>query len=699
MKFKNLKLGSKLGVGFGTIILLAVILGLVAVYNLQVIGTETEELTEEFLPQIEVTSKIERSVKDIMYDMRGYAYSENKDMYDEVTNQFSVLESTVEDAEILAKNSPNLIALKEKLTQTKENIREYQKFARQTEKVVTQIIVHRKELDENGTAFVNNIVKYTDSQDKVLTAELNKAVIDKGAVKNILGVLELVEEINRMATSARINANKANIQKDAKLLESVAATINDMFPIVRELTKMTNSDSQLELLNKVSESTKNYLSAVETLKDQFNELETLKTEREDHGNIVLADAESINLRGITETIKIGNDNLASVNFSTTIMLVGLVFVLLLGIMFGVIITKAITGPILKGVDFAKTISNGDLTANVDIEQDDEIGLLADALRTMKDRLTDIISNIKSGSNGIASASQQLSSSAQQMSQGSTEQAASAEEVSSAMEEMVANIQQNTDNAQQTEKIALKASEDVLSGSKAVDETVRSMKSIAEKVSVIGEIARQTNLLALNAAVEAARAGEHGKGFAVVAAEVRKLAERSQSAATEINELSKRSVDVADQSGKILINIVPDIQKTSDLVQEISASSIEQNTGADQVNTAIQQLNSVIQQNASVSEEIASSAEELSSQADQLRDIISFFRVDGKHAGFNGNLANGNGSGKHIDQSHKIVTKKVAHIASKSAGLHGGKKGKATENGYVLDLSSNDSIDAEYEKYS
>jgi methyl-accepting chemotaxis protein len=296
------------------------------------------------------------------------------------------------------------------------------------------------------------------------------------------------------------------------------------------------------------------------------------------------------------------------------------------ILSGMFLTRTITRPLDKAMDLAEALSDGDLTQKLDLHQKDEFGKLSDSLNSMVHKLKDVVVDVKSGSENVSSGSQQMSSTSVQMSQGATEQAAAAEEASSSMEEMAANIRQNADNAQQTEKIAVKASSDAQQGGAAVEQAVSAMKEIASKISIIEEIARQTNLLALNAAIEAARAGEHGKGFAVVAAEVRKLAERSQTAAGEISNLSSSSVEVAEQAGEMLKKLVPDIQKTAELIQEINASSNEQNSGAGQINKAIQQLDQVIQQNAGASEEMSSTAEELASQAEQLQDTIGFFNV-------------------------------------------------------------------------
>ncbi|MCK4509557.1 MAG: hypothetical protein KAU27_13485, partial [Desulfuromonadales bacterium] len=252
--------------------------------------------------------------------------------------------------------------------------------------------------------------------------------------------------------------------------------------------------------------------------------------------------------------------------------------------------------------------------------------LATALDSMAEKLTETISQVIVSTENVSMGSQGLSEASQQMSEGATEQAASAEEASSSIEEMSANIRQNADNALQTEKIAVQAVQDTREASLAAAENMTAMKTIATKVTIIDEIARQTNLLALNAAIEAARAGEHGWGFAVVAAEVRKLAERSQIEAAEISELSASSVDVAERSTKLLEAMVPNIQKTAELVQEVAAASREQDAGAEQISSAIGQLDQVIQQNASTSEEMASTAEELSGQAEQLQDLVAFFKV-------------------------------------------------------------------------
>ena len=276
-------------------------------------------------------------------------------------------------------------------------------------------------------------------------------------------------------------------------------------------------------------------------------------------------------------------------------------------------------------DKARLISQGDLT--VILTKRSEEDELMESLSNMVFQLQKIIQGIIENASNIASASQQLSSAAQQLSQGASEQASSTEEVSSSMEEMSANIQQNTENAKQTEQISLAASEKVKEGFNSSEISVSAMKDIAEKITIINDIAFQTNILALNAAVEAARAGEHGKGFAVVAAEVRKLAERSKVAADQIDQLSKNGVGISEKAGKQLAEVVPEIGKTAQLVQEITAASLEQNSGAVQINNAIQQLNQITQQNAAGSEEIATSSEELSVQADQLKSLVSFFKID------------------------------------------------------------------------
>ena len=304
----------------------------------------------------------------------------------------------------------------------------------------------------------------------------------------------------------------------------------------------------------------------------------------------------------------------------------LVCAILIGLFLAWFVSRAISRPLGVAVDIATRLAKGDLTGQIEIRGNDETGKLLLAMQNMSAQLGRIIGEVRHAADSLAGASEELSATAQSMSQATSEQAASVEETSASIEQMTASINQNTDNAKVTDGMASKAAREASEGGKSVEATVSAMKKIAQRIGIIDDIAYQTNLLALNAAIEAARAGEHGKGFAVVAAEVRKLAERSQVAAQEIGELSGSSVELAERAGGLLAEMVPSINKTSDLVQEISAASEEQSAGVAQINLAMVQLNQVTQQNASSSEELAATAEEMSAQAEQLQEVMSFFTV-------------------------------------------------------------------------
>jgi len=294
-------------------------------------------------------------------------------------------------------------------------------------------------------------------------------------------------------------------------------------------------------------------------------------------------------------------------------------------------TRSVKRNLASAVGLANAVAAGNLAASAEVRSNDEIRDLVDTLNDMAAKLRSVVGEVSGAARNVASGSEEMSATAEQLSQGATEQASSTEEASASMEEMASTIKQSADNASQTERIARQSAADAIASGAAVGKAVDAMQTIAAKIMVVQEIARQTDLLALNAAVEAARAGEHGRGFAVVASEVRKLAERSQAAAAEISTLSGDTVKAAQSAGEMLGRLVPDIQRTAQLVEEISAATREQNAGASQINAAIQQLDKVTQQNTAAAEEMAATSEELASQAEQLLSSIAYFRIDGAGA--------------------------------------------------------------------
>ena len=353
----------------------------------------------------------------------------------------------------------------------------------------------------------------------------------------------------------------------------------------------------------------------------------------------------------------------------------------------VYISVAVSKGLNRASDAVRAVADGDLTKTIEITTKDEIGDLLGHVNIMIERLRGVVSDAISASENVSAGSQELSAASEQVSQGATEQASSAEEASASMEEMASNIKQNADNAAQTEKIARQSAKDAEISGEAVNRAVEAMRTIAEKITIVQEIARQTDLLALNAAVEAARAGEHGRGFAVVASEVRKLAERSQTAATEIGAVSSDTVRAAQSAGEMLTNLVPNIRKTAELVSEISAACREHDIGASQINEAIQQLDKVTQQNASASEQMSATSEELAAQAEELQTSIAYFRTGA--------------AARPAPQRAATAKRSMAAARSAAPKRPSVAVQQARVSGFALDLANGgpDADDADFKEYA
>ncbi len=451
--------------------------------------------------------------------------------------------------------------------------------------------------------------------------------------------------VKRLELALRVTTEQAEAvraQKNALLAESQAEIVKYYDNASKRIESLLDY-SQQSLASSSEAGRPKWQRTIE-LAEKFKALNTKMAGLHEGGNLVAAQAISNgelremlpeisdlaygsvdrNQAALTGAVE-ANDTLYRNTRSLLLTVAGIALVVAAGA--AVWLSLSISKGLGRAVSVVREVSEGDLTKTAEITSRDEIGELLTYVNTMVERLRGVVADALSAADNVSSGSQELSASSEQLSQGATEQAASAEEASASMEQMAANIKQNADNAAQTEKIARQSAKDAETSGDAVTRAVAAMRTIAEKISIVQEIARQTDLLALNAAVEAARAGEHGKGFAVVASEVRKLAERSQSAAAEISAMSGETVQSAQDAGEMLNRLVPDIRKTAELVAEISAACREQDIGAAQINEAIQQLDKVTQTNAGASEEMSATSEELAAQAEELQTSIAFFRVD------------------------------------------------------------------------
>ncbi|MFP4366731.1 MAG: methyl-accepting chemotaxis protein [Bacteroidales bacterium] len=695
MKFNDLKIGTKIMSGFGIVAVIALIIGIFGLFSLRNVGNSFHEVADVRMPSVQYLLEMEAALEELN---GAYRTMLNPNLTpEEKTRQYDVIDAS-------RARYTRAIEAFEPLDQTEE------------EEVLWQEYLASMDTWRSANNEFDRLLAEVDEIDIFYPVQflgrLNQFEGDHYALQ--------VQMANAIQTGQTFTGGEdpttCNLGQWIPTLETSNRTINDAIANMRTyhdefhysvhdakeyLQQGNRNAAQDEYRNNMIPSADEVFRHFDILVNEaeravaaFEEMEkqnlVVATEAQEDCLALLDNLINLNVRVAAEETERGDGVITTSNFLVVlIIIIGIIMAVLLGIF----ITRAITKGLFKGVSLAEEVAGGNLNVNIDnelVKQQDEVGQLGRALQTMIEKLRGIIGDVMSGAENIGSASTEMSSSSQQMSQGATEQASSAEEVSSSMEEMVSNIQQNTDNAQQTEKIAQNVSSGIQKVGASAGESLESIRNIADKINIINDIAFQTNILALNAAVEAARAGEHGRGFAVVASEVRKLAERSKVAADEIVALATQSVNVTEESGKLMNDLIPEIEKTAKLVQEISAASLEQNSGADQINNAIQQLNQIIQQNAAVSEEMATSSEELSGQAEQLKDTVSYFKMDLDRDYRKSNLTRSN-NGQKAKIAHVVTEKKEEAVKQSPVP-------KADKKGVDLKMFNEAASDNDYEKY-
>ncbi|TAJ06586.1 methyl-accepting chemotaxis protein [Marinilabiliaceae bacterium JC017] len=652
MKWKDLRIRAKIGSGFAIIISMILIAGFVILYNLQVVDREINSLSDVYIPAVSEASKLDSYWREANGFSRSYDFTGNAYFLSRSDSSLRKMEAALHKlSAVLADKKEEIIKRGINLDVIKEYLEDY--------KGIKERYVRKTQL------FEKNLV-----QQKILLSEVN-TMGDR--YRNYTGVQSVLRDLNLVVAKFFLQykeRNLVNIDNELQTLEALN-------------TKIHQAGLPGDLKNRIQ-------ASVSGLTDLINDgvaAKGLELKRFELSKNITWEVRAASDIGVDQIMEMGGKSATIVKLQKEILIYTLIVIVILWFVLVYFLAMAISQPIERGIQLAARVAEGDLSVTFEVDRNDEVGKLSQALNSMVNNLKKMMIEITHSAEEIVGSSRRLNQEASELSEGATEQASAAEEVSSSMEEMYANIQQNTENSKQTEKIAELAADGIKESNESSQVAARYLEDITNKVGVIGDIAFQTNILALNAAVEAARAGQEGRGFAVVAAEVRKLAERSQQAAVEINNVSSQTLESSLVASGKLNEISPEIAKTADLVKEITVASLEQVTGVEQINNALQQLNQITQRNAANADEINSASRHLNDLSEALTSAISVFRMSDSQV--------------ESPKSEKAEIKTDSQQTSNKVLAEERKRSfdKKTQQGIRFDLGKNLSdLDQEYEKF-